>query len=154
VLMRRLLVLCALLLAGPGCQPTTEAPALTFYLQLIRGNDQESPPTADAKPVGPRLNERLHSVWRWTHYWEIKRHSIVVKPGQKVRKRMSPEREVEVELRDSQTMAAYVYLKGKSARSRTQPVEGAFYVAGGDKGQNESWFIVVRRDQPLDSGKD
>jgi hypothetical protein len=67
---------------------------------------------------------------------------------------MSPEREVEIELWDSQRMAARIYFNGKLTRSRIQPAEGAFYIAGGDKGETQSWFIVVRRDRPLDSDKD
>jgi hypothetical protein len=152
--MKRLLILFALLLTGPGCQPTTEAPGLTFYLQLVRGNDQDAPPTTDAKPVGPKLSERLRSVCKWKRYWELKSDSVVVKPGQKVRKRMSPEREVEVELLDSRSIAARIYLNGELTRSRTQPAEAAFFIAGGDKGENQSWFIVVRRDRPLDPEKE
>ncbi len=121
---------------------------------MIHGNDNDTPPTLDAKPIGPRLNERLRSVWRWKHYWELKRDSVVVKPGQKVRKRMSAEREVEIELRDLRRMTARIYFNGRLTRSRNQPAEGAFYISGGDKGQDQSWFIVVRRDRPLDSEKD
>ena len=153
-IMKRLLFLLALLLAGPGCGPATNDPGITVYLQLIRGNDQDTPPTADARPIGPKLSEDLHSVFKWRRYWELKRDSVVVRPGQKVRRRMSPEREVEIELLDSQRMAARIYLNGKLTRSRTQPAEGAFYVAGGDKGEGQSWFIVLRWDRPLDAEKE
>jgi hypothetical protein len=152
--MKRLLVLLAFLLLGPGCRPASDEPGLTFHLQLIRGSDQDTPPTSDAKPTGPKLRGRLHSVFKWKNYWELKRDSVVVKPGQKVRKRMSPEREVEIELWDSQRMAVRIFLNGKLTRSRTQPAEGAFDVVGGEKGQDQSWFIVVRRDAPLDPEKD
>jgi hypothetical protein len=93
-------------------------------------------------------------VWKWKHYWELKRDSVVVKPGQKVRKRMSAEREVEIELRDVQTMTARVYFNRRVTRCRSQPVEDAFYVTGGDNGRDQSWFIVVRRDRPLDPKRD
>jgi hypothetical protein len=152
--MKQLLVLFALLLVGPGCQPATDDPGLTFYLQLIRGNDEDTPPTADARPIGPKLSERLHSVFKWKRYWELNRDSVVVRSGEKVRKRLSPEREVEVELLDSRKMSARIYVSGQPTRSRTQPAEGAFYIAGGDKGEIQSWFIVVRWDRPLDSDKD
>jgi hypothetical protein len=152
--MKRLLVLLALLLVVPGCQPARDDPGLTFYLQLIRGNDQDTPPTADAKAIGPKLDEKLRSVFKWKRYWELERDSVVVKPGQKARKRMSPEREVEIELWDSGRMAVRIYLNGRLTRSRTQPTGAAFYVASGDKGEAQSWFIVVRRDRPLDSEKE
>ncbi|MGO9204406.1 MAG: hypothetical protein ACLQM8_28125 [Limisphaerales bacterium] len=152
--MKPLLVTLALILAGPGCQPAMDKPGLTFYLQMICGNDRDTRPTPDARPVGPRLNERLRSVWKWKHYWEIKRDSVVVKPGQRVRKRMSAEREVEIELRDLQRMTARIYFNGRLTRSRSQPAEGAFYIHGGDEGQDQSWFIVVRRDRPADFATD
>src|ERR1019366_635533 len=107
-----------------------------------------------ARPIGPKLSERLHSVFKWKRYWELNRDSVVVRPGQKVRTRLSPEREVEIELVGSRRMSARIYVNGKLTRSRTQPAEGAFYVAGGDKGEAQSWFIVVRRDRPLNSDRD
>jgi hypothetical protein len=127
-----------------------DKPGLTFYLQTIHGNDDDAPPTPDAKPIGPKLNEKLRSVWKWKHYWELKRDSAVVKPGQRVRKRMSAEREVEIELTDLRTMTARIYFNGRLTRSRNQPAEGAFCIAGGDEGKDQSWFIVVRRDRPVD----
>ena len=69
--MKQLLALFALLLVGPGCQPATNDAGLTFYVQLVRGNDQDTPPTPDAKPIGPKLSERLHSVLKWERYWEL-----------------------------------------------------------------------------------
>jgi hypothetical protein len=152
--MKRLLVLLAFLLLGPGCRPATDDPGLTFYLQLIRGSDQNTPPTPDAKPIGPKLAERLYSVFKWKNYWELKRDSVVVRQGQRIRKRMSPEREVEIELLDSQKMCVRNYVNGRLTRSRYQPAADAFYVAGGDKGEDQSWFIVVRRERPSDSEKD
>ena len=149
--MKRLLVILALLLVGAGCQPARDKSGLTFYLQTIHGNDEDRPPTPEARPIGAKLSHRLRSVWKWKHYWELKRDSALVKPGQRVRKRMSPEREVELELADARSVTARIYLNGRLTRSRTQPAEGAFYIAGGDAGQDESWFIVVRRDRPLDS---
>ncbi|HXR07878.1 MAG TPA: hypothetical protein VN765_11150 [Candidatus Acidoferrum sp.] len=152
--MKRLLVILALILVGPGCRPARDKSALTFYLQTIHGNDEDRPPTPEARPIGAKLDHRLRSVWKWKHYWELKRDLAVVKPGQRVRRRMSAEREVELELADLRSMTARIYFNGRLTRSRTQPAEGAFYIVGGDEGQDQSWFIVVRRDRPLDSDED
>ena len=103
-----MLVLFAWLLLSPGCQRVTNDPGMTFYLQLVRGNDQDTAPTPEATPIGPNLSEKLHSVFKWKHYCELKQDLVVLKPGQRVRKRMSPEREVEIELPDSQRMASPV----------------------------------------------
>lgn len=148
--MKRLQLLFAICLACVGGQPSTDADSRTFYLQLIRGNDEDKPPLPNAGPIGLKLHAKLHSVCKWKYYWELNRIAVVIKPGQKVRRRMSPEREIEIELWDSQRMAARIFLNGQLVQSRTQPAEAAFLITGGDKGENQSWFIVVRRDKPLD----
>ena len=145
--MKRLLVILALILVGPGCQPARDKSGLN-------GNDEDRPPAPESRPIGAKLDHRLRSVWKWKHYWELKRDSAVVKPGQRVRRRMSAECEVELELADLRSMTARIYFNGRLTRSRTQPAEGAFYIAGGGEGQDQSWFIVVRRDRPLDSDED
>jgi hypothetical protein len=138
------------LLASVCCQAASEG-GLTFYLQSVRGNDRDAPPTSHAKPTGPKLSERLSSVFKWRHYWELKQESIVVTQGHRIRRRMFPEREVEVELLDDRRMTTRIFTNGKLTRIRQQPTEAAFVVAGGPERDNQSWFIVVRRDRPVDS---
>ena len=147
--MKQLVFLCSLLIAVFGCQRATNAPGLTLYLQLVRGSDQDTAPTPDARPIELKLSNRLHSVLKWKNYWELKRDFIVVSQGQKLRRRLSPEREVEIEFLDPQQLAARIYVNGKLTQCRKQPAKAAFYVAGGDQGADQSWFIVVREDRPL-----
>jgi hypothetical protein len=146
--MNRWLIVSLVLLSGLGCRPQAQDRSVSFYLQLVRGNDQDAPPTLDSKPVGPVLAERLQAVFKWKNYWELKRETAVVKCGQKVGKALSPERRVEIELLDANTMKVRVYVNGRLSRCRTQPVHNAFYIAGGDKDESQSWFVVVRR-EPL-----
>ncbi len=129
-----------------------EQPGKTYYVQLLRGNDEEAPPAPGARAVGPKVTERLQSVLRWKHYWELQRDSVVVPCGCTVRKRISPERAVEIErpLPPSENIAVRVYVNGKLNQSRIQPASGAFFITGGDKGRDQSWFIVVREDSPVE----
>jgi len=144
------LLLCAL--AAFGCRPATTGPGRVFYLQLVRGNNDQTPPTPAAKPIGPKLDQRLRSFCKWNRYWEIRRDSIVARPSQCVRKHLSPGQDVEIELLDSRRMAVRVYQSGTLTRSRNQPSDGAFFITGGKEGADQSWFIVVRQDPPLDPG--
>jgi len=146
--MKRFLVSLSLLLAVTVPGMAAQAPGLTFYLQLIRGNDQGDPPTESAKPIGPILSKKLNSVFKWKDYWELKRECVVLKEGGKVRKRLSPEHEVEIELPNPDTFTFRIFLNGRLTRTRIQPVRDAFCIAGGNAGANQSWFIVVRRDEP------
>jgi hypothetical protein len=153
----RVLLLMVLATAAPGLVFASEAPADTFYIQLIRGNNENKAPAPEAKPLGPKLSGRLHSVFKWEHYWEIKRESIDVPAGKSARKRVSPEREVEIDRANSQELTVRIFIDGKLARETRQPISNDFFISGGDKEGDQSWFIIVRRDkpQPLDgSGKD
>jgi hypothetical protein len=146
--MNRRVIWWVLLLLVAGCQPPAQDRGVPFYLQLVRGNDEDSPPTQGSKPVGPKLAEKLQTVFKWKNYWELKRDLVVVQCGQKIRKPLSAERQVEIELLDKNTVKVRIYLNGHLSRCRTQPSKGAFLIAGGDKGQSESWFVIVRRDEP------
>jgi hypothetical protein len=120
---------------------------ITFYVQLLRGTDAEVPPAPEAHRVGPELAHRLH-VFKWQNYWEIARRTVVLKPGAKNRLRLTPEREIEIALASPQEMTVSIYTRGQLSRRRQQAADTAFYIAGGDHDTTESWFIVVRRDDP------
>ena len=155
--MRRLLSVLLVVIAGYATAAdtsavarveTSTAPRVTFYLQLIRGNDESTPPALGAKLIGPKLSEKLFPVFKWKNYWEIKRDSVDLDVGKSVRKKLSPEREVEVELLKSQELAVRVIRNGKAAREIRQKSASAFCILGGDKEEVQSWFIVVRHDNP------
>jgi len=150
---KRFPILMAALLLVSGCRPAARDSGATFYLQLVRGSDGDGPPTTDSKPIGQKLQNKLQCAFRWKHYWELKRDTVKVAPGIKVRDRLGPQQTVEIELLDSDTVAVRIYSGGQLIRSRQQPAADAFCVTGGHSGADQSWFIVVRRDQPrsLDS---
>ena len=123
---------------------------MTFYLQLIRGTDDDAPPTPQARLVGPKLGRRLQ-MFRWKNYWEIKRQTVHIKVGAKTRQRMTPNREVEIALTTPHDMTVCIFTDGHLSRKRTQAALAAFYIAGGDDAAAQPWFIVVRRDMPQPS---
>jgi len=147
--MTRLLVRLSFLLAIIVSASADQEPGCTFYLQLVRGNDQNHPPTDYAKPIGPILNRKLKAVFKWKNYWELNRNCIAIKEGERIRKRLSKEHEVEIELPEPDTLTIRVFLNGRLSRTRTQPVHDAFCVTGGNEGSDQSWFIVVGPDEPL-----
>jgi hypothetical protein len=146
--MNRLLIPLVALLALTACRPAHKGPALTFYVQLVQGSDDDAPPSLGSHPVGVRLEKKLSSTFRWKHYWELKREAVVVPPGNAVRRQLAPGRSVELDLLDADTMAVRVYSQGRPVRCRKQPVANALYITGGNLGPSRSWFIVVRRDEP------
>ena len=120
------------------------------YVQLLRGSDDDSPPTPQAKLIGAELDHRLHAVFKWKNYWEIQRQCLAVKVGQKLRAPVGAGREVEILLSQSGEMRVSLYIDGKLVRRRRQAARTRFYITGGDRDGSQSWFIVVRRDKPME----
>lgn len=146
--MSRCSILLVLLLAAGGCRPAARNSGETFYVQLVQGSNQDDPPTEAATPAGEKLQERLNRTFSWKHYWELKRDSMVVPRGEAVRRTLSPERTVQIELLNAKDMKVRVYSAGALVRCRRQPVANAFCVSGGNCANGDGWFVVVRRDRP------
>jgi hypothetical protein len=137
----------AALLVGAHVAAGASPEGTTFYLQLIQGTDADTPPVTGATLVGDALGHRLE-MFRWKNYWEVKRQTVQLKTGAKIRRPMTHRRDVEIALMTPTDMTVCIYTDGKLTRKRAQPIETSFYIAGGDNDEAQSWFIVVRRDKP------
>jgi hypothetical protein len=137
----------AALLAGAHLAAGASASGITFYLQLIQGTDADTPPAAGATLVGNSLGHRLQA-FRWKNYWEIKRQTVELTTGSKIRRQMTGRRDVELARATPTEMTVSIYLDGRLTRRRAQAVNTAFYIAGGNNDPAQPWFIVVRRDKP------
>jgi hypothetical protein len=140
-------ILPLLLLAFPCLAPGAEKAGVTFYLQLVRGTDDNKPPALEAQQAGPELTRRLR-MFKWKNYWVVNRRTVVLSAGGKRRQRMSAQREVEIALTAPSEMTVCIFADGKLTQRRTQAVDTPFYIEGGDNDPAQSWFIVVRRDKP------
>ena len=135
-------------LLGVSAAGLAEDQPVTLYAQVIRGTDQEKPPKAGWKPVGPKLSSRLCPKFRWKHYWEVSRQAVQLQPGKSVRIKATPEREIEIELGRSGESEIRLYSAGKLVRKSKQTPESKMTIMGGGSDESESWFIVVRHDKP------
>jgi len=145
--MKRCLLPLLILLTLPFMAAGADQSGITFYLQLIHGTDGDKPPASDARAAGPQISRRLQ-MFKWKNYWEMARQTVVIAAGGKTRQRMSPKREVEIALNAPGEMTVCIYADGKLTRRRKQSLDTPFFIAGGDKEDNQAWFIVVRRDKP------
>jgi hypothetical protein len=144
-------LLLALLLVAAPLARAADVSAVTFYLQLVQGSDQDNPPTPQAHTVGAKLDQRLHNVFRWKNYWELKRETVTLAAGGKSRKDMSPRLQVEVAWPTTDSLMVSIFKDGKLLRRRHESINTAFSIAGGSSNANEPWFIIVRRDNPDES---
>ena len=119
-----------------------------FYAQLIRGTDSSKPQETQWKPIGSKLSRRLSPLFRWKHYWEVNRVAIQVADFKPCKVRLSAEREVEIHLKPPQVAEVHIYRNGELQRESRQPLDTPMFIMGGERTEDEAWFIVVRRDQP------
>jgi hypothetical protein len=138
----------SIVLAAWSSFHAAEEGKVTLWVQLVRGNNDAPPPAKDAKPIGPKLATRFRAVFRWDHYWEIKRVEVSLAPGQTTRVRLSAEREVEIAMTREGKRIVTAYEDKKPVASVTRPVGEGMTICGGERDPKSSWFLVVRRDKP------
>ncbi len=89
-------------------------------------------------------------MFRWKHFWEINRQTVVLKADGETRQRLNPQREVELKMTGPHDVTVSVFSDGKLTVRSRRAVDAGFCIVGGERTSEQSWFIVVRRDQPQD----
>lgn len=137
-----------LVLLGVSTMCLAGSDPVTLYTQVIRGTEKDKPPQAGWKPVGPKLSNRLCPKFRWNYYWEVNRREVCIQAGKPTRIRLTPDREIEIELGGTGESEIRLYSAGKLTRKSRQSAKSDMTIMGGGWEEPESWFIVVRRDKP------
>ncbi len=140
--------LLALVSLAPLAASSAEQGAITYYVQLIRGSDEDTPPEPGSKRVGPKLAETFKPVFKWKTYWEIKCREVALTPGRATRVRLNDEREVHLDLTDPNHRKVAAFQKGALVERTVSPLGEGMTIIGGDRDKKSAWFIVVRRDKP------
>jgi hypothetical protein len=128
--------------------PPAEHPSNTFYVQLVRGNNEDAPPQPDSRPVGIKVARHLRAALNWKNYWEINRRQVSICSGNATRFCLSNAREVEIDLSNRKCRKVTAFENGKVIQSSMRPAGEGMTVIGGERDQDSAWFIVVRRDEP------
>jgi hypothetical protein len=142
-------VLLAVLFGVAGA--TAQSPPTRFFVQVVRGTDDLTPPSPAAKPIGPKLSKCLCSVFRWKSYWEMDRQVVKIDSARTGHVHLSDGRDLELGLVAKGQVELRLLKNGAVARkcrfsSQTHGLE----IMGGAQSDDNSWFVVVRRDQPLE----
>jgi len=127
-----------------------DASPTTFYVQLVRGNNETVPPAPGDKRVGIKVSLELHGIYRWRSYWEIARQEVTLPATGKTLVRLNKDRAVEIDLTTPGKRKVTAFENDKEVAITTRPVGTAWTVIGGERDRKTSWFIVVRRDKPAD----
>lgn len=142
-------VLCLALLAlSPLQMIAAEVRPMTLYLQFVIGTTENKPPITGATPIGPKLRAVLSPVFKWEHYWEVRRHTVILAKDQLIRIRMAPERFMELELVDPNNIELRAFRNGEPRKKTVVKAKQKMSVLGGDASGDDGWFLVVRHDKP------
>lgn len=137
-------LLCLIL----ACVSVQAADRTTLYVQVIRGTDQDRPASSSYRPVGPKLSAKLSPVFRWKHYWETERKKVHVDPAKVTRVELSNHRTLEIErLKSGETEVRLFRSSGLLTKNR-QPGSSRMFILGGEDSGRDSFFVVVRPDEP------
>lgn len=128
--------------------PSAEHQSNTFYVQLVRGNNDDAPPQPGSRLVGLKVARHLHSALNWKSYWEINRQQVAVRSGRARRVCLSKERAVEIELTKRGCRKVTAFENGRVVQRTLRPDGEGMTLIGGERDQESAWFIVVRRDRP------
>jgi hypothetical protein len=148
--MKTLLYLLLLSPLGLIQAPAADTERILYYVQLVRGNNEEKSPDASSKPIGPKLSQELRRVFGWKSYWEVSRHQVEVLPPKKAKVKLSADREVVIDLSVAGKRKVIAYSEGKPISEITRPAGQMLTIIGGDRDKDSAWFIVVRRDKPTE----
>ena len=122
----------------------------TFYVQLVRGNNEDAPPQPGSHPVGIKVARHLRSALNWKSYWELDCRQIAVCSGKTTRVCLSKDREVEIDLSNHNRRKVTAFENGRIVQRMLRPVGEGMTVIGGERDNESAWFIVVRRDKPAE----
>jgi hypothetical protein len=120
----------------------------TLYVQVIWGTDRDRPAGSNYREIGPKLSAKLSPVFRWKHYWETERKKVHVDPSKVTKVPLASQRSVEIErLKSGETEVRLFRRSGLVTKNRQ--ASGRMVILGGEDSSRDSFFVVVRSDEPL-----
>jgi hypothetical protein len=135
--------------------PKSESPqkevkdGIKLKVQLIWGTDLEKPLDSKDKKIkelDPKFKEKLGRCFKWKHYYQVDRQSIVVPLNGSQITCMSHDCMVEIFHRGENSFELNLYGENKLVlKTRKDIHKGEYLFAGGDVKQkeNEAWIVSV-----------
>jgi len=121
----------------------------TYYVQFVQGTNEERPPSATARRIGPRLSQKLAPVFRWKYYWELDRQEITTEAHRVRVVRLNASRSLEIEPVAKNRIELRLYRDSALVRRyRYQSDKKMMAIMGGEQGADNAWFVVVRSEEP------
>jgi hypothetical protein len=131
------------------------AEKLDCYVQLVHGSDSPEPLQAAVKEVGPLLSQKFKPVFRWKYYFVNQQEKITLQKDKPSQVRLNNGSDLEVQWMSDDKIQVCLR-KGKIQTSRTQHRNHPelMIIEGIESQNHEPWFVVIRRNKPLNPDPD
>jgi hypothetical protein len=120
----------------------------TLYVQVILGTDQDKPAGSNYREVGPKLKARLSPIFRWKHYWETERKKVSADLAKVTKVSLGHQRAIEIERLRSGEIEVRLFRRTGLVTKNRQLANGHMIILGGEDSSRDSFFVVVRSDEP------
>lgn len=142
---------CFVLALAGGSTRTVHAADgdLQLQAQLIWGTDGEKPAGVKCKDVDPALRKRLSRVFKWKHYYEMRRRRVSLPPKRTKRLEMSKHCLLKFTIPEKGVVEVKLIGEGRLTKTMRQPVKalrnGELLVLAGETKENinDAWFVVI-----------
>ena len=145
------LLMLSCLLPGSAClaaEAGNGAAPIKFFVQVLRGTDETTPPENGAKLIGAKLQKQLQPMFRWRSYWEVQQKPMHVEEGKKAKTDLKGGHALEIDLTTQGKRTVRLFRDNKLVRTLVCSRGQEFTIQGTDPGDGKVWFIVVRTDPP------
>jgi hypothetical protein len=120
-----------------------------LYVQVIRGTDQNRPAGKNYREIGPKLSAKLSPVFRWKHYWEVELKKVDFDATKVAKITLPGQRTLEIERLKSGELEVRLFRRSGLVTKTRQAKDGRMAILGGEEESKESFFVVVRPDEPV-----
>ena len=143
-----LLLLGACFAISAAAPPAPPAPD-KVYVQVIWGTDQSRPAGTSYREIGPKLSAKLSPVFHWKHYWETQSQAVKVEASKVTKVALANQRALELERLKTGEIEVRLFRKSGLVSKTRYSSSGCMAILGGEKESKDSFFVVVRSDQPV-----
>jgi hypothetical protein len=137
-----------LLLSFVAIVHSSAAEHSTLYVQVIWGTDREKPAGTNYREIGPKLSAKLSPVFRWKHYWETERRKVHLDPRKVTKVLLANQRTLEIERLKSGDIEVRLTRRNGLVTKARQHSNARMTILGGEDSKKDSFFVVVRPDEP------
>lgn len=123
---------------------TAQAAEIKIEVRLIWGSNEAKSPNPNHKPVDAETAKRLGKVFKWKHYFEVKKLNETVPNRGTKRIKVSDKCAIEITEMEGNLVEVKLFGEGKLINTSKKGLsKGESFVLAGDDKNETAWFIMI-----------